>query len=188
MGIALLALGLAAACGPSLRRVQESRVYFERCYSADFDARIPLAEKHACWSAWLEHYTAGQPPERASYARERVYAIDHAEETPRLPGLPEAALGPRRVAPVTASATELEAAPEIAPENADEEELDAPLETPRRARRRRRPRPMPRTSNATCAARACEAPWRSCLERCTDVRACQTACEVELQACARGCF
>jgi len=184
----LLAL-LAIGCGPSLRRVQDSRIYFERCYAADFDSRIPLAEKHACWSAWLQHYTMGQPVERSTYAQERVYAIEHGESVPRLPGLPEAAIGPRSATPITvaseqatAQARDEEAQP--VPANVDEERLPAP-----RPRTRRRASPLPRTSNPECAARACEEPWRACTDRCPAHRAaCQTACEVELQACARGCF
>ncbi len=172
-----------AGCGPSLRRVQDSRVYFERCYAADFDARIPLAEKHACWTAWLEHYTGGQPPERATYARERVFAIEHGESVPRLPGLPEATIGPRAVTPVTAASEEVEAPAEV-PANVDEEEMPRP-----RRRERRYATPVPRTSNESCASTACEDEWRACVDRCPEDReSCETACEVELQACARGCF
>lgn len=178
-----MAVTIAVGCGPSLRRVQDSRVYFERCYAADFDPRIPLAQKHACWTAWLEHYAGGQPPERASYARERRSAIEQGESVPRLPGLPEVAMGPRAAAPVTAASEELEVTT-AEPATADEEALDRP-----RRRERRYARPLPRTSNPSCAARACEGAWRECLERCPDDRQpCQTACTVELQACSRGCF
>ncbi|MCA9604017.1 MAG: hypothetical protein KC619_00350 [Myxococcales bacterium] len=181
--VLFVVLLVGSGCGPSLRRVQDSRVYFERCYAADFDARIALAEKHACWTAWLEHYTGGQPPERASYARERLDAIEHGESVPRLPGLPEAAIGPRSVAPVTASSEQTEDSGD-GPANVDEEELPRP-----RPRRQRYASPVPRTSNASCAANACEEEWRDCTDRCPDDReACETACEVELQACARGCF
>lgn len=185
---ALIAIG----CGTSLRRVQDSRVYFERCYAADFDARIPLAEKHACWTAWLEHYTDGQPPERARYARERVYAIEHGESVPRLPGIPDVAMGPRQATPMTVSSEEREivvAEPEPEPEpppptTVDDE--DMPVPRPRERRRRVR---IPRTSNQACALRACAPAYEACLDRCPEDRdACETACEVELQACARGCF
>ncbi len=169
-------------CGPSLRRVQQSRVYFERCYAADFDATVPLAEKHACWSAWLEHYTRGQERERLRYANERVFAIEHGESVPRLPGLPRATLGPTSATPVTAASETLEPEVEAPPSQADRE--DAP-----RTRASRRLAPMPRTSNPACAAQACEPDWRSCVERCPEDRpGCETACELELQACARGCF
>ena len=185
MGILVgFAAALAIGCGPSLRRVQDSRIYFERCYAADFDARIPLAEKHACWTAWLEHYTEGQPPERARYARERLYAIEHGESVPRLPGLPEAAIGPQRVTPVMAASEERPEPVQEEYDTVDEEDMPRP-----RPRRRRRVSPMPRTSNQECAARACAEPWNDCIQRCPEDReSCETACEVELQACARGCF
>lgn len=174
---------LCVGCGPSLRRVQESHVYFERCYAADFDARIPLSEKNACWSAWLEHYTSGQPPERATYARERMYAIEHGESVPRLPGMPDAVVS-SRVAPVISGSVEV-SEQVVPPSNVDEEEMARP----RLRERRERQAPLPRTSNAICAARACEGAWRTCTERCPrDGEACHTACEVEIRACARGCF
>lgn len=162
-------------------------MYFERCYAADFDTRIAAAEKHACWTAWLEHYTNGQPPERGDYARERVYAIEHGESVPRLPGLPQAALGPRTVTPVTAAS----APPEEEEDPVVEEALPADRVEMPRARPRRRDRhapPMPRTANPACAAAACEPAWRACIDTCDDAQACETACEVELAACARGCF
>lgn len=185
-----LAVGLfVLGCGPSLRRVQQSRVYFERCYAADFDARIPLAEKHACWTAWRAHYTIGQPQDRLAYAGDRIYAIEHGESVPRLPGLPAAAMGPRTAAPVTAvSLPPAEEPP--AGEHAAEEAVPADAEElPRpRARRARRPPPLPRTSNPACAAAACEPRWRECTEACGETESCETACDVELTACARGCF
>lgn len=163
-------------------------MYFERCYSADFDTRIALAEKHACWTAWLEHYTSGQPQDRADYARERVYAIEHGESVPRLPGLPSAALGPRTVMPVTAASMPAEdPGPEAATEAPPVEAVELPRE--RRSRRDRLRARLPRTANPACAAAACEPAWRQCIESCPeDSRACETACELELSACARGCF
>jgi hypothetical protein len=182
----LVAIGFTLlGCGHSLRRSQQSRVYFERCYSADFDPRVALGDKHACWSAWLAHYTSGQPEDRSDYARGRLYAIEHGESVPRLPGLPAAALGPRSVTPVTAAATT---------EGETAEDLPSPLPMEEPAPRRQRPRrqrhapPLPRTSNPSCAATACEGAWRTCHEACDEVAACETACEIELLACARGCF
>lgn len=169
-------------CGPSLRRSQQGRVYFERCYAADFDPRVALADKHACWTAWLAHYTSGQPVDRGDYARQRIYAIEHGESVPRLPGLPAAALGPRSAAPITAASTSL---------TEDDAERAAPERPERRRRRSRRERhapPLPRNSNPTCAATACEQAWRACYDTCDGARPCETACQIELTACARGCF
>jgi hypothetical protein len=180
--VCLAIAGIVLGCGPSLRRVQQSSVYFERCYAADFDARIPLAEKHACWSAWREHYTIGQPRDRRDYASGRIYAIEHGESVPRLPGLPQVALGPQTARPVTAvSVTENDPRP-VVEEPANEVELPAREE-------RERPRPLPRTANPACAAVACEPSWRRCIGGCAEGSdACETACNVELSACARGCF
>jgi hypothetical protein len=182
----IAAAALASACGPSLRRTQQSRVYFERCYAADFDVRIALAEKHACWTSWLSHYTIGNGHEQLDYARERLYAIEHGESVPRLPGLPVAALGPRAVTPVTAAS-----GPSTEPEPSIDETLPADrVELPRerRSRRDRHAPVLPRTANPTCARTACEPAWRECIDTCDRVGACETACQVELSACARGCF
>ena len=185
IAMALVMAGVVLGCGPSLRRVQQSNVYFERCYAADFDPRVPLAEKHACWSAWREHYAAGQPQERLEYAQARIYAIEHSESVPRLPGLPEAAMGPRRMTAVTAAST-TEAPPEPDPPAVAEQES---LRERRARRRRHRRHPLPRTTNRICATAACEPAYRECLDTCArGNEACETACEVELQACARGCF
>lgn len=168
-------------CGPSLRRIQQSRVYFERCYAADFDPRVPLVEKQACWAAWQEHYTIGQPEDRTEYASERLDALRHGESVPHLPGLPAAALGPRSETQMTASSEET-----LIPVEEDPATAAVPR---RRSRRERHPDPVPRTSNAICAVAACEAEWRGCLDDCPARSApCETACEIELQACARGCF
>lgn len=175
--------GTLLGCGHSLRRVAQSQIYFERCYAADFDPRVPLAEKHACWTAWREHYTPGQTPDRVGYCEQRIDAIEHGESVPRLPGLPEAAMGPRRATPILAvSSEEAIAEPQLA-------SLDHEDDLPARTRRARRPPPLPRTSNVICAQRACEPVWRACVDSCPPGNdPCETACEVELQGCARGCF
>jgi hypothetical protein len=177
---------LMLGCGPSLRQSQQSRVYFERCYAADFDPRIVVAEKRACWTAWLEHYTIAQPEERREYARARVHAIEQGESVPRLPGLPQAAMGPRAFTPVMAVSAppEEEEAAAISADAVPADEVDLP-----RRRRRARAAPLPRTGNAICAAIACEPAWRRCVDTCpAGAAACETACNVELNACARGCF
>lgn len=186
LAVSALFGGLVLGCGPSLRRSQQSRVYFERCYAADFDTRIAVAEKHACWTAWLEHYTIGQPEDRRDYAQERIYAIEHGESVPRLPGLPEVALGPRTAMPVTAASIPAEEPTEEPAETPPVDRVEMPRH--RHSRRDRMP-PLPRTANPACAAVACEPAWRTCIDACPeDSRACETACELELSACARGCF
>lgn len=186
---AVLSLGsllVASGCGPSLRGVAQGRVYFERCYAADFDARIPIAEKHACWTAWNEHYTRGQPHERLQYATDRLHALERGESLEGLPGLPDSPIG-RTSAPITVSQSapvEPDVSEEAAPPPAN---VDA--EDPETPATRRHPPRLPRASNDTCAVQACEARWRVCAEACPAFEdACETACEVEMYACARGCF
>lgn len=213
-GLVLVLGTLAVGCGPSLRLVQQSHVYFERCYSADFDARIAPGEKHACWSAWLQHYTIGQPPERRDYARQRLYAIEQGESVPRLPGLPETAVAQQVTTftvPTAQSDTDAQSPDAQSPDAQSGAQPDAQPEPPeaavpaaveaeaaqagaRVARPERRPRehrmpPLPRTVNQPCAIAACQPSWQECIEACPiEGRECAQACRVELNNCARGCF
>ncbi len=82
------ALGLALACGPSLRMIHESDTYYERCYAADVDPQITVDTRRECWALWLEHYTPGQPPDRVAHARSRLAALEAGEVAPPLPGSP----------------------------------------------------------------------------------------------------
>lgn len=172
----------ASGCGPSLRARQQSLNYFERCYAADFDPRIVPDEKQACWSSWVTHYAGEGSDDRVDYARARLAAIEAGRPSLGLPGLPRVALGPRSVTPLT-----------IASAPAEEPALDLPadeVELPRdrRSRRERYAPPLPRTSNPACAAAACAPTWRACIDTCDRVDACETACRIELSACARGCY
>ncbi len=87
VAVGLLAALSAASCAPSIRMVHRGRAYFERCYAADFDAQIRRTERHACWVAWLDHYTSGQPRERIMYARTRVAAQGIENDSLALPGV-----------------------------------------------------------------------------------------------------
>lgn len=76
MPLAFATLAVAIGCGPSLRRVHRSEVYFERCYAADLDRAVPIGERRACWQSWMAHYQLGQPPDRIDYVRERILRLD----------------------------------------------------------------------------------------------------------------
>lgn len=65
-----------SGCGPSLRRVHQGNVYFERCYAADLDVAVPAQERRACWQAWHAHYQLGASPERIDHATERLAMLD----------------------------------------------------------------------------------------------------------------
>lgn len=56
--------------------MHRSEVYFERCYAADFDPAVPIAQRRACWQGWMAHWQSDQPPDRIDYVRERVLRLD----------------------------------------------------------------------------------------------------------------
>lgn len=73
--------------------VHEGDTYFERCYAADFEARVTPEQREACWTAWVAHYTRLQPAHRVDYAMRRVESLQNGEPTPSLPDLPNAIEG-----------------------------------------------------------------------------------------------
>ena len=197
--LALLAALFATSCAPSVRLVHRSNVYFERCYAADLDRLVPNAERRACWSAWQEHYPAGQSRERLDYVRERLLRLDPERaaivalatgEDPEL--APELGMSsdPQLV-------TEDAAEPDPASETTDVASTEAPAEDgaadeesreEARARRAGRRPIVPRTATPHCAA-ACEPRYQTCATRCgADGRACLTACRVSYRQCARACY
>jgi hypothetical protein len=85
---ALLACWLVASgCAPSHRLVHEGDRYFERCYGADFDAKVGVSQKEACWQAWITYYTKHQPAHRVDYALGRIESLQNGDPPPALPGL-----------------------------------------------------------------------------------------------------
>lgn len=155
--------------------MHRSTSWFERCYAADFDARIRSTEKHACWVAWLDHYTDGQPPERIGYAQERIRELGDGRSTIALPGL-EAAVGPAYATDGVAPADG--AAGTTPPPPADTNAIPPPP-----------PPHPPAMGNAACGP-VCDPRWNDCVLRCDHLRPdpCLDACMVEYRACSRGCF
>lgn len=206
---------VAAACGPSLRRMQRSDVYFERCYAADFDTQVPIEERRACWQSWLEHWQRDQAAPRIDYVRERILRLDPArsaavalatgdEEIPH--AAPEIAREATIVVETTGgdatsndgSAEAIEPAPAIdvasEPDTSPAHDVgDAPVlpshVPPAQERRRSRMAPLPRATLPHCAE-ACRPGWTSCTTRCDegDHHACLRACRLELRTCTRGCY
>jgi hypothetical protein len=78
---------LASGCVPSYRLVHEGDRYFERCYGADFDAKVDGTQKEACWQAWITYYTKHQPAHRVDYALARIESLQNGDRFPALPGL-----------------------------------------------------------------------------------------------------
>lgn len=158
----------AAGCGPSVQVLHEGTVRFEHCYRLDLDPRIAPSHRKACWTAWSERYSYGQPRDRLEYARRRIQAIESNEPPPDLdletgsqrsslvePGGPiDAHAPPPRVARPTEGIPVSDAA------------IDAPGDGCSVACRQRRT-----TCLASCAENApdlcpCEADYRSCMVRC----------------------
>lgn len=198
----------AIGCGPSLRRVHRSDVYFERCYAADLDPRVPAAESRACWQAWMTHWQADQPPERVDYVRERLLRLDPeraailALATGGADTDPAPLAGTASGAPAAEGETvEVAAAVEPAPTPVIESGADgaatpidepepAPREiAPARERRARRTPLMPHVESVHCGE-ACRPVWVACTDRCADHdrTACLRACRLELRTCARACY
>lgn len=73
-----------SGCGPSVQVIHEGTVRFEHCYRLDLDPRIAPSHRHACWNAWLDRYSYGQPRDRIEYARRRVNSIERNEPPPGL--------------------------------------------------------------------------------------------------------
>lgn len=196
----------------------QSSVYYERCYSADFDPRIRAPEKEGCWTAWLEHYTEGQALNRIDYAMGRLEAIGRGETLPTLPGMPEASLGPS-LSTVTYSASDLEAPTEvpsdgtgIAPSDAASggpprltamptpgaatdasasgtaPSIPATAGTPAAPDRAAR-LPTAPAAPAACVP-VCTPRWDACVGRCatTGPAGCLEACRIDFRTCAGACF
>lgn len=192
-------------CGPSLRRMHRSDMYFERCFAADFDLRISVEERRACWQAWMEHWQRDQSVERVDYVRERIFRMDpaHSEVVALATGDVESepSMSVLELEPASgqvmsestmtiASSTELVESTPIAPaEVVDEPPAPPSTIAPAHERRRTRIPPLPRTASPHCGE-ACRPSWTQCSSRCSegDHRACLRACELELRTCARACF
>lgn len=56
--------------------LHQSEAYYERCHAADLDPARSTEDRLRCWTAWVEHYRVGMPPERVSHARRRLAALN----------------------------------------------------------------------------------------------------------------
>lgn len=56
--------------------LHQSEAYYEHCNAADLDPARSTDDRLRCWSAWVEHYHQGMPPERVSHARRRLVALE----------------------------------------------------------------------------------------------------------------
>jgi hypothetical protein len=178
-GLAIGACALFCAvwgCGPSLRLVEQSNLYFERCHAADLDPRRTDAERRACWQAWRDHYDVGQSPDRDDYVRERLVMLDPRNGT----AIALSTADDPMAEAAGDEATEAAFAPPEGPELSDTISDHPP-------RRQRRPL-APRTRTSACGA-GCEPAFVTCGTACNvGDRGCIDACRHIYRQCARGCF
>jgi len=182
------------ACGPSLRRLHRSDVYFERCDAADLDVRVPVEERRACWQAWLANHAEAAPRERVGYARERhlhlermgadavalstgveVEAPDAIQtEAATLAGAPSETAVPAASTPIPAA----DSSPDGRVDRAPPRRVQGP-----------HPSVPPAQDAAACAAR-CRPAWDACAAPCggTARQACLHACRASLRVCAHACY
>lgn len=161
VGMLLVALG-AASCGPSLRMLHESTVYFERCHAAEFDDAVPIEQKLECWNRWMRWYSAEQTETRLLYAQERIVYLTQGELVNPLPD---------------AETARVEEAAAPAPVSADTRPA-RPLQ-----------RLSPRTTGHPACAPACRPEWDACTGRCDpEDRGCVAACQNRYASCMDGCM
>lgn len=65
--------------------LHQSEAYYEHCHAADLDPARSTDDRLQCWSAWVEHYHQGMPPERVSHARRRLVALENGITIAPLP-------------------------------------------------------------------------------------------------------
>lgn len=186
--------------------MHRSEVYFERCYAADRDPRVPIEQRRACWQAWIEHYRHAQPAERVDYAREQLLRLD-----PQRAEVVELAVGEPFEAPVDATMPTT-AAPEASgheeppqpdsPDAVNRPPQDGLVEVvgpppapaaPRDAalQRRQRRAPVMPPGEAPHCAEACRPRWEACTARCgggSERAGCLRACRLALRTCSHACY
>ncbi|MDH3202043.1 MAG: hypothetical protein OEM15_14220 [Myxococcales bacterium] len=81
----LCCLLASIACGPSLKHAHENTQYYERCYAADHNPSVSSDTRRECWSRWLEAHSSNQPPERITFAEQRLQQLAADGSTRPLP-------------------------------------------------------------------------------------------------------
>jgi hypothetical protein len=155
-------------------------VRFEHCHRLDLDPRIAPSHRSACWKAWVDRYSYGQPRDRLEYARRRVEAIERGEPGPDL---------------------ELETTTERAAFGEPDGPTDVHAPPPRVARPVEELRKQEVASEAEPAASGVEltAPGEACSQRCRrEFATCQETCtpgapkpcpcDATYRACMVACF
>lgn len=171
--VALLACVGALACGPSVQVLHEGTVRFEHCHRLDLDPRIAPSHRRACWEAWRERYSYGQPRDRLEYAQRRIAAIDRNEPPPGL---------------------NLDTRPEPSPLEEPNGPIDAHAPPPKVARPAESARtldePPPALDEAPgdACAQLCRSERGTCLGSCAPGEWSECPCEQGYRACMVRCF
>jgi hypothetical protein len=178
IAVILLAVAIAVACGPSIRRTYQSDNAFVRCFDMDYNPARAVGDKEQCWSTWLAEHVYNQPDDKIAYAELRLTELKDGLSVPGPPG-PEGAFD-QRPEPTKSQPEPEEAAPEAEPEPAADETDAGPGSADGGAVE------LPASE---CEA-LCKKSHGPCAEACGDEGAaeCAAACEAGYKACMRACF
>lgn len=170
--VTFLAGGSVLACGPSVQVLHEGTVRFEHCHRLDLDPQIAPSHRSACWQAWLERYSYGQPRDRQEYAQRRIASIERNEPPPglNLDAKPERSLRDEPIGPIDAHAPPPKVAPPAESARTWEE---APLED---------------EAPGDDCARLCRDDRRACFEGCSGEDGAECPCEGVYRECMARCF
>jgi hypothetical protein len=67
-------------CGASIQAIYEGDVRFERCMARDARPSVSPAERRACWTEWVTHYTYGQTKDRVLHAQLRIQQLEESND------------------------------------------------------------------------------------------------------------
>lgn len=198
--------------------LHQSEAYYERCHAADLDPARSTEDRLRCWTAWVEHYRVGMPPERVSHARRRLAALNDGIALDPLPDV-------RPSYTATFMALEAAEAPDARPGGASTDGGVPPADTPDtsaapstteasagsnvatddsssasprpiasgRDPSRIPPRPRPQAPRAASPTHpctpVCQPRWDACVDRAAS-RGLDglEACRIEHRVCMNGCI
>jgi hypothetical protein len=68
---------LIVACLPSVSRVYEGDVRFERCMALDWKETVSADIRRECWQEWRQYFTLGQTRDRIEYAEREIERLSN---------------------------------------------------------------------------------------------------------------
>ncbi|MCP4600344.1 MAG: hypothetical protein GY847_07400 [Proteobacteria bacterium] len=173
--ITVVAAGLVASCGPSLRRTYESDNAFARCFDMDYNPGADKSDKEQCWASWLQKRTYNQQDDKIRYAELRLEELATGVSVPGPPGSPGAFDQRPKPSNDAGPAADKE---EMSSKSAVAEKGEADL-------------PSGSQSTMKCE-KTCKESLRVCQGVCaTDAgvdQNCLKACDAGYRICMKGCF